>query len=145
MNKERTFEKLIKTAVRDGKISDHESFAQYIMSAAHKVADKWDSLPFEEKKVMRNKYYNLFLKNIGKLGQVSEDKIPGGLAQGKDLPEIANKHKVDIDDLTKQYQKGIKVEMEHTTDREVACEIAMDHLFEDPKYYDKLETIEEST
>jgi hypothetical protein len=75
---------------------------------------------------------------------MNEDKIPGGLAQGKDLTDIANKHKVDIDELTKQYQKGIKVEMEHTSDRQIACEISKDHLFEDPKYYDKLETIEES-
>jgi hypothetical protein len=33
--------------------------------------------------------------------------------------------------------------MEHTTDREVAKEITLDHLFEDPKYYDKLAKVEE--
>jgi hypothetical protein len=137
-----TFEKLLNTAKRDGHLSDMESTAQYAMSAAHEIADKWDALNPEERKVFRTPYYHEFLKRINKM---NEDKIPGGLAQGKDLPEIANKHKVDIDDLTKQYQKGIKVEMEHTTDRKVASEIAMDHLFEDPKYYDKLETIEEST
>ena len=38
--------------------------------------------------------------------------------------------------------KGIKVEMEHTTDVRIATEIAMDHLWEDLKYYDKLATIE---
>ena len=32
--------------------------------------------------------------------------------------------------------------MEHTDDAEVAKEIAMDHLKEDEKYYDKLKTIE---
>jgi hypothetical protein len=32
--------------------------------------------------------------------------------------------------------------MEHTNDRAVAREIAVDHLTEDPKYYDKLEKIE---
>ncbi len=36
----------------------------------------------------------------------------------------------------------MKVEMEHTKDKQRAKEIAMDHLFEDPKYYDKLEKIE---
>jgi len=35
-----------------------------------------------------------------------------------------------------------KVEMEHTDDKKVAFEIAKDHIFEDPKYYDKLKTIE---
>ncbi len=33
---------------------------------------------------------------------------------------------------------GIKVEMEHTTDQEVAVEIAKDHLAEFPKYYSKV-------
>ena len=37
---------------------------------------------------------------------------------------------------------GIKVEMEHTKDKKKAKEIAMDHLFEDPKYYSKLRKIE---
>jgi len=64
---------------------------------------------------------------------VPKDKIPGGLSDGSN-PE-------DFD--PKALAKGTKVEMEHTSDREIAKEIAMDHLTEDPKYYDKLETIEE--
>lgn len=39
-------------------------------------------------------------------------------------------------------EKGIKVEMEHTTDREVAKKIALDHLKEDPHYYEKLDAVE---
>ena len=71
-----------------------------------------------------------------------EDVIPGGLAQGLDLTDIANKHKVDIDDLMKEFAEGVKVEMEHTNNAKVAEEIALDHLFEDPKYYTKLSKIE---
>ncbi len=59
-------------------------------------------------------------------------KIPGGLAEGKkpsDFPKF-------------RLTQGKKVEMEHTSDPKVAEEIAMDHLTEDPKYYDKLKTIE---
>ena len=41
-----------------------------------------------------------------------------------------------------QIAKGIHVELEHTNDLAVARKIAYDHLTEDPKYYDKLETIE---
>ena len=37
-----------------------------------------------------------------------------------------------------QIKKGIEVEMEHTDDPKVALKIALDHLKEDPKYYDKL-------
>ena len=74
---------------------------------------------------------------------MNEDKIKGGLAQGKSLTDVANMHKVDIDILTKEYQKGVKVEMEHTSDVKVAEEIALDHLYESPKYYTNLSRIEE--
>jgi hypothetical protein len=81
---------------------------------------------------------------------MKEDKIPGGLAQGKTLEDIAKKHiegkRMGIRPmmvfLKKQLEKGVKIEMEHTTDENIAEEIAMDHLWEDPKYYDKLEKVE---
>ncbi len=40
--------------------------------------------------------------------------------------------------LLAQIKKGIEVEMEHTDDPKMALKIAMDHIKEDPKYYDKL-------
>ena len=43
--------------------------------------------------------------------------------------------KVDPEELA----RGIKVEMEHTSSKQVAHEIALDHLHEDPKYYTHLE------
>jgi len=57
-----------------------------------------------------------------------EGVIPGGYAAGK-LPSPFD---------PAQLAAGTKVEMEHTTDRDIAREIAMDHLAEDPRYYDKL-------
>jgi hypothetical protein len=65
------------------------------------------------------------------------------LAKGMDIYDIANMHKVDIDDLNVELQKGIEVEKEHTPNRDEAERIALDHLYEDPKYYTKLATIEE--
>lgn len=38
-----------------------------------------------------------------------------------------------------QLKKGLEVEKEHTDNPKVALKIAMDHLDEDPKYYDKLQ------
>lgn len=73
---------------------------------------------------------------------IKEDKIPGGLTDNKTLLDIAEKYNIEVDDLIPQFRKGIKVEKEHTSDPEIAEEIAMDHLWEDPKYYDKLEKIE---
>jgi hypothetical protein len=71
------------------------------------------------------------------------DVVPGGLAKGLTLNDIAEKHGVSVDIMVAEFKKGIAVEMEHTTDREVAKEITLDHLFEDPKYYDKLKKVEE--
>lgn len=42
------------------------------------------------------------------------------------------------ENLIKQLEKGIEVEKEHTKDEIKAAEIALDHLKEDDKYYDKL-------
>lgn len=60
------------------------------------------------------------------------ERVPGGLAQGKTPQEF--------DPV--QLRKGTEVELEHTSDWDVAEEIAMDHLTEDPDYYVKLATIE---
>jgi hypothetical protein len=57
---------------------------------------------------------------------------------------IAKLHGVSMDVIAAQLVKGIKVEMEHTTDKDTAREIALDHLKEDPKYYDKLTKVEET-
>lgn len=65
---------------------------------------------------------------------LSEDinSIEGGLA---DSSKIGDFNKEEL-------KKGIRVEIEHTSDAVVALEIAMDHLKEDPEYYSKLEKIE---
>jgi hypothetical protein len=39
-------------------------------------------------------------------------------------------------------QKGTDVEMEHTSDKNIARKIALDHLAEFPDYYDRLEKME---
>ena len=58
--------------------------------------------------------------------QASKDKVPGGLADKKKPSDF------DSDAL----EKGIKVELEHTDDKNLAKEITMDHLKEHPKYYE---------
>jgi len=62
-----------------------------------------------------------------------KDQLPGGLADKKSPSDFDSE----------QLAKGTKVEMEHVDDEKLAQEIAMDHLTEDPKYYDKLATIED--
>lgn len=55
---------------------------------------------------------------------------------------IAKKHGVSKSVIEAQLKKGVKVEFEHTQDEVKAREIALDHLLEDPHYYDKLEKVE---
>jgi len=78
------------------------------------------------------------------------DILNGGKGDNLTLIDIAKKHDpkgfYHIDDmvkaLTKQLNIGMKEEMEHTNDKRIAKEIAMDHLSEDPTYYTKLKKIE---
>ena len=63
-----------------------------------------------------------------------EDKIPGGLA------DKASPREFD----PKALAKGIKVELEHASSVKIAQEIAMDHLSEDPLYYEKLAKMEKT-
>lgn len=71
----------------------------------------------------------------GKLPNMTKaDQIPGGLADDKSPKDFDQE----------QLNAGIKVEMEHTDDEDIAREIAMDHLTEDKDYYKKLKKIEKS-
>ncbi len=54
--------------------------------------------------------------------------------------QLAKHHGVNVKQILTQLDKGIKVELEHTNDKKVAKEIALDHLKEDPNYYTKLLT-----
>ena len=61
-----------------------------------------------------------------------KDKEHGGRADKKS-PSDYDKRALEA---------GKKHEMEHTSDPHLAAEIAMDHLEEDPHYYEKLKKIE---
>lgn len=92
----------------------------------------------------------------GKNKKMNEESLKGGVADKMTIEDIAKKHigkysnekirreKVSkmILHLKKQLTKGVTTEMEHTKNRTKAKEIAMDHLSENPNYYDKLKKIE---
>lgn len=65
-----------------------------------------------------------------------------GLGHGKTVADLSKKHGVSVLEIKAQLEKGIKTEREHTQDDKTAEKIAMDHLTEDPHYYDKLAKIE---
>jgi hypothetical protein len=70
------------------------------------------------------------------------EKIKGGLADGKTIEDIARKHSVFVGTIKLALEKGINVESEHSSDKKMAREIAMDHLWEDHEYYEKLDRME---
>jgi len=63
---------------------------------------------------------------------MERERIPGGLAAGRRPDQFD----------PAQLQRGIRVELEHTSDPSVAREIAMDHLIEHPNYYTALDQME---
>jgi hypothetical protein len=65
-------------------------------------------------------------------------KKQGHISDHMSLLDIAKKHGVKDSELKSELKKGIKVEQEHTSNVKTAARIALDHLFEDPKYYTKL-------
>jgi hypothetical protein len=71
-----------------------------------------------------------------------KNTIKGGKSDKLSLKDIADKFGVSVDKIKSQIQKGIKIESEHTSDKEKATEIAMDHISEFPDYYDRLEKME---
>lgn len=88
-------------------------------------ADFGDEAPGPDEQLRVNSHYERARQEFYKM----TEQLPGGLASGMQ-PE-------DFD--AEELKRGIAAEMEHTDDRALAAEIAMDHLVEDPLYYDKRE------
>jgi|GEM_PF-2126482 len=59
---------------------------------------------------------------------LEKDLLPGGKGDTKDISDFDSK----------EVEMGMKVELEHTKDINIAKEIVADHLSEDPAYYSKL-------
>lgn len=74
---------------------------------------------------------------------LEEPNFKENLSGNMTVEEIANKHKVPVEEIEKQVEIGIKVEKEHTDNEEEAKRIALDHLFEIADYYDRLTKMED--
>lgn len=77
--------------------------------------------------------------------KAQDDLLPGGLADGLTIRELCLKHDTTERFIRRQLQRGMTVELEHTDDELKAREIAMDHLYENPNYYEKLSKMEKDT
>jgi hypothetical protein len=62
----------------------------------------------------------------------------------KTVEQIAKKHRMDVSDIQKQLDMGAPIEHEHTRNKKLAVEIALQHLDEFPDYYTRLKKMEAS-
>lgn len=154
---------VIRKLVFNSKIMDHycrlqkseqEKASAFItLDKINEKLDQAKSEYYESIGELRNSNFKLE-KKLNKLLKKEEVKkavdiykaelSKGGLSEGMTLKDVAKKHKLNVEDLGKEYEKGKIVEKEHTDKEEEAAKIALDHLVEDPKYYTKLATIEKS-
>jgi hypothetical protein len=62
----------------------------------------------------------------------------------KSVEQVAKKHRLDVSFVKHQLEMGIPIEHEHTGDRVLATDIALQHLDEIPDYYTRLKKMESS-
>lgn len=77
------------------------------------------------------------------LFRINEAFAKNGLGAGMTAKDLAAKHKLPVEAIEDQIEKGMKVELEHTSDLDKARQIAIDHLTEFPDYYDRLKKMED--
>lgn len=70
------------------------------------------------------------------------DNLKGGLTDNWSIEDVAKKHNTTVSEIEKELESGINIEIEHTKDKKLAKEISLDHLYEIPDYYTRLENLE---
>jgi hypothetical protein len=73
--------------------------------------------------------------------QIREEMMPS--VKTPTVQQLAKKYGVDVAEVEDKLEDGIEHEMEHTTNKKLAREIALDHLGERLDYYDELEDMED--
>lgn len=114
-----------------------------------KPTDKDSNIGIAQKD-LEKKWASIHATIKGPVKPFREDVIPGGVSANKTIADFVKKydnkeyyHPSQMADYIKEkIKKGAKVEMEHTTDKKVAVEIAKDHIWEDLNYYEKLAKME---
>ena len=62
----------------------------------------------------------------------------------RSVEQIAKKHRMEVSFIKNQLEMGIPIEHEHTKDKDLATDIALQHLDEIPDYYTRLKKMEAS-
>lgn len=81
-------------------------------------------------------------------GEVTKSKSPFNemheVKTHKTVEQIAKKHRLEVSFVKNQLEMGIPIEHEHTKDKDLATDIALQHLEEIPDYYTRLKKMESS-
>lgn len=101
--------------------------SRHLIMATTRAAAQW--IP-RRSKIPRFQWDAFFV------GYKRPSALRGGFADG------AHPNDVYFAPLRGELEYGIYVEREHTIDGHTAMSIAMDHLLEDPRYYQALESME---
>jgi hypothetical protein len=72
------------------------------------------------------------------------NKMMHKIKSHKSVETIARKHRLDVSFVKNQLEMGIPIEYEHTRDKDLATDIALQHLDEIPDYYTRLKKMESS-
>lgn len=125
-----------------------ETFSEYLKNISEQA---WD--PETEENTINT--YSKELVDITKIlfpinndypfTKIDEQKIKGGKGDKMSLKKISKKFNFDISKLKKELEMGEEVETEHTKNKKMANDIAMDHLSEVPDYYTMLKKFEKRT
>ena len=100
------------------------------------LEDREDELSPKELNTIKKLYTDYAKENLpaAQLDEGVKDLRPKMIS-------IIQKHKISAQELKDQLKKGTKVEKEHTPNPTVAMKIALDHIEENPKYYDILSKV----
>ena len=99
------------------------------------IENKIDSSEESENKLNKKEMFELG-------GGIGENEKIEYFKPYKSVEELAELHRVPVSKILEQLHIGEKVEMEHTTDYEIARIITLQHIEESPKYYTLLEGME---
>lgn len=106
--------------------------------SSYDVPQKEDDMNeiFNSGKMFHDEAQRSGVNSLRKIQFIKEkEELEGGESDGMTVEDLAKKYDVDVKDIEKEIKVGTKIEMEHTDDKDIAKEIAMDHIAEFVDYY----------
>lgn len=117
-------------------VGDELYYPDFINLFYNKVNHFIEFDPSTKKNLIKLTYINSRNRNLTESKNNKMDALKGGEAEGMSLEDIAELHEIPLEYLETILDQAVEIEYEHTDDYDVAKRIALDHLTENPLYYD---------